>query len=78
MRDRFNLESTFSCLVGESYIDEHDFLFLFSSAPNARLPHEHYEVGRYCEISCKVRACSQSALVIIFLFDPYEKETKKK
>lgn len=38
---------------------------------------EHYEVGRYCEISCKVRACSQSALVIIFLFDPHGKETKR-
>lgn len=35
----------------------------FFSAPNARLPHEHYEVGRYCEISCKVQACSQSAVV---------------
>lgn len=51
-------------------------MILFS-APNARLSREHYEVGRYCEISCKVRACSQSALVIIFLFDPYEKETKR-
>jgi len=41
-RDRFNLESTFSCLFGESYIYEHDFLFF--SGPNARLSHEHYEV----------------------------------
>lgn len=62
VRDRFNLESTFSCLVGESYIYEHDFLFFFP-APNARRSHEHYEVGRYCEISCKVRACSHSAVV---------------
>lgn len=72
MRDRFNLESTFSCLLGESYIYEHDFLFFFRSKCKT-----HYEVGRYCEISCKIRARSQSALVIISLFDPIEKEMKR-
>lgn len=80
MRDRVNLESTFSCLVGESYIYEHDFLFLFFPL---QMQDSHMnnttrtEVGRYCEISCKVRAFSHSALVIIFLFDPHEKEMKR-
>lgn len=53
------------------------FFFFPHQMQDSHMNTTRTEVGRYCEISCKVRACSQSALFIIFLFDPYEKETKR-
>lgn len=77
VRDRFNLESTFSCLLGESYIYEHDFLLIPHQMQDSHMNTTRTEVGRYCEIPCKVRACSHSVLFIIFFFDPHGKETKR-